>query len=68
MPNEPIYSFTNTIALVVGIINLRIAFGERKGRSNRMAEFIVVEINSVFKAIIGRPDLHAFKEVLTTYH
>lgn len=33
-----------------------------------MAEFVMLEINSSYNAIIGHLILHAFKEVPSTYH
>lgn len=68
MPKETVYGFTNIVAPMVGTICLKLVLGERKGRVIHMAEFVVVEIWSVFNVIIGRPSIHAFRIVPSTYH
>lgn len=67
LAKEEIYDFTNTEDPVVGTINLEVSLGERKGRVSRTTYFIVVNISSPFNGILGRPIIHGFKEVPSSY-
>lgn len=42
---EVVYSFTNTPAIVIGIINLKVSLGARKTRVNKMTQFVVVKLD-----------------------
>lgn len=59
---EAIYSFTNTTTLVVGVINLK------PERVSRTCQFIIVEVEFAFNAIMGRPFIHGIKVDPSSYH
>jgi len=65
---EAIYGFTNVAAPVAGVIDLKVSIGSRKGRVSRTCRFIVVEVESTFHGIFGRPFIHGIKAVPSSYH
>lgn len=65
---EAIYGFTNTVALVAGVINFKTSIGSKGGRVSRTCQFVVVEVESAFNGILGWPFIYDIKVVPFSYH
>ncbi|KAL0413088.1 UNVERIFIED_CONTAM: hypothetical protein Sradi_1510500 [Sesamum radiatum] len=52
----------------MGTITLPVSMGEEPKRKTLMIKFLVVDTPFAYNIILGRPDLNAFKAVVSTYH
>ncbi|XP_074342248.1 uncharacterized protein LOC141679728 [Apium graveolens] len=59
----PIYGFAGFGCSVEGIIKLPLT-----RQATQMLNFVVVKVGSTYNATMGRTSIHAFKEVLSSYH
>ncbi|CAA0841581.1 Uncharacterized mitochondrial protein AtMg00860, partial [Striga hermonthica] len=52
----------------LGETNLAVVLGEGDLRKVKMVRFVVVDVESAYNVILGRPALNAFQAVVSTYH
>ena len=62
--NVPLVGFTGKVTIPLGKVVLPV----RAGSVSKMIEFLVVDIDSPYQAILGRGWLHVMKVVPSTYH
>lgn len=60
--------FTGDLICLLKIMSLHVIFGEKPCSKTMMTKFIVVDIPSAYKAIIGWLTLNQFKAMVFTYH
>ena len=67
-PN-PVYDFTGDSIVTLGVISFPMTLGEYPRQSCVMADFLVIDQPSAFKAVLGRPSLRELRWLLafTTY-
>ncbi|GMH01945.1 hypothetical protein Nepgr_003784 [Nepenthes gracilis] len=66
--NGPLYGLDNEPVPVQGIIRLEVTMGTHPRSMTRELAFLVVDLPSVYNAILGRPFLTAFKAVTSIPH
>ena len=60
--------FTNHTARAEGLITLDVRLGEEPHTAERKVTFVVMNIESSYNAILGRPTLNALQAAISTYH
>lgn len=65
---EVFYDFTNTPMLVADGINLKVSQRAKKTRVSKIAQFVVVKLDSSYNTLFGWPTVHKFKAVPPSYH
>lgn len=63
-----IYGFTNTPTAFASTINLKVSLGAKETRINKIAQFIVVTLDSAYNALFVWPTIHGFKVVSSSLH
>ena len=63
-----IYSFTGDSVTPMGVITLPISVREYPRESCVMYDFLVIDQQSAFNAVLGRPSLRALKAITSIYH
>ncbi|GMH05016.1 hypothetical protein Nepgr_006856 [Nepenthes gracilis] len=64
----PLYGLNNESVPVQGTIQLEVTLGTYPKTASRMLTFLVVDLPSVYNAILGRPCLAAFGAVTSILH
>lgn len=60
---DRLYGFNNEEALPKGKVSLPVTIGEVLFRSTKMIDFVVVDLSSEYKVLLGRPRTSAFHAV-----
>ncbi|XP_074374213.1 uncharacterized protein LOC141714601 [Apium graveolens] len=66
--DAPIYGFNHVEYKVEGAIQLPVTIGEELREATQMLNFQVFKEASTYNVIMGRPGIHVFKDVPSTYH
>ncbi|XP_012851511.1 PREDICTED: uncharacterized protein LOC105971204 [Erythranthe guttata] len=64
----PLKGFTGEGVLSMGEVELPISLGEDPCRVTKMIKFLIVDKPSPYNIIVGRPAIHTFKSVPSSYH
>lgn len=64
----PLYDFAGECVRAEGMITLPVTIGTTPHQLNRMVDFLIVDEQLSYNAIIGKPTLNAIKAVVLTYH
>ncbi|CAA0834975.1 Unknown protein, partial [Striga hermonthica] len=63
-----LFGFNGSEVAPLGETTLAIVLGEGDLRKVKMVRFVVVDVESAYNVILGRPALNAFQAVVSTYH
>ncbi|CAA0825719.1 Unknown protein, partial [Striga hermonthica] len=63
-----LFGFNGSEVAPLGEATLAVVLGEGDLRKVKMVRFVVVDVESAYNVILGRPALNAFQAVLSTYH
>ncbi|CAA0834127.1 Unknown protein, partial [Striga hermonthica] len=63
-----IFGFNGSEVTPLGETTLAVVLGEGDLRKVKMIRFVVVEVESAYNVILGRPALTTFQAVVSTYH
>ncbi|XP_038701827.1 uncharacterized protein LOC119998550 [Tripterygium wilfordii] len=64
----PLYGFAGESIIPNGVISLPVTLGTYPRTIMHMIDLLVVDVQSPYNAIIGRPLLHKVRAVVSTYH
>ncbi|XP_021756638.1 uncharacterized protein LOC110721757 [Chenopodium quinoa] len=64
----PVSRFNGSATYPDGKITLPVTIGRDRAAQNVMAEFLVMDVPSVYNVIMGRPMIHQIQGVVSTYH
>ncbi|XP_021756205.1 uncharacterized protein LOC110721375 [Chenopodium quinoa] len=60
--------FNDSSPCLDGKITLPVTIGTDRAARNIVAEFLVIDVSSVYNVIMGRPIIHQIQGVVSTYH
>ncbi|KAL0404542.1 UNVERIFIED_CONTAM: hypothetical protein Sradi_2095000 [Sesamum radiatum] len=63
-----LYGFAGEVVHPRGMISLPLTLGVFPLRKTCLLKFLVVDIPSAYKVILGHPTLNAFRVIISTYH
>ncbi|CAA0830004.1 Unknown protein, partial [Striga hermonthica] len=63
-----LFGFNGSEVAPLGEATLAVVLGEGDLRKVKMIRFVVVDVESAYNVILGRPALNAFQAVVSTYH
>ncbi|CAA0809002.1 Unknown protein, partial [Striga hermonthica] len=63
-----LFGFNGSEVTPLGEAMLAVVLGEGDLRKVKMVRFVVVDVESAYNVILGRPTLNAFQAVVSTYH
>ncbi|CAA0811971.1 Unknown protein, partial [Striga hermonthica] len=63
-----LFGFNGSEVAPLGETMLDVVLGEGDLRKVKMVRFVVVDVESAYNVILGRPALNAFQAVVSTYH
>ncbi|CAA0809108.1 Unknown protein, partial [Striga hermonthica] len=63
-----LFGFNGSEVAPLGETMLAVVLGKGDLRKVKMVRFVVVDVESAYNAILGRPSLNAFHAVVSTYH
>ncbi|XP_012833010.1 PREDICTED: uncharacterized protein LOC105953875 [Erythranthe guttata] len=66
--STPLKGFTGEGILSMGEVELPVSLGEDPCRITKLIKFLVVDRPSPYNIILGRPAIHTFKSVPSSYH
>ncbi|XP_012830437.1 PREDICTED: uncharacterized protein LOC105951528 [Erythranthe guttata] len=66
--STPLKGFTGEGILSMGEIELPVSLGEDPCRITKLIKFLIVDKPSPYNIILGRPAIHTFKSVPSSYH
>ena len=68
LANTPLVGFRGTRVYPLGIVTLLIMVGDYPQQTTKDVTFLMVDYSSAYNAIIGRPTLNSWKDMISTYH
>ena len=66
--DHDLFGFNGQSVKVRGIISLPVELGDGKHTATHELDFLVVDSDSPYTAILGRPTLSSFKMIVSQYH